>query len=291
LTDFFLGRSHNCDLTKFSVFEVWSDFFRFSARVIEKTNLKATEYLKCNHGHFLGRVRETHVLYFRLNFHSVIYVSTFISLSCTVRMNSNRNVHFDALRRSYKIYKVYFASRLLRIGTFITSCLTYCSLLQVNGEEDDKNARRTVSNPETESEMKAENGDLRRALEPRSSLTFVVKTDIDRIKAMTPEVITDRRKSLIFAAERRRSLITLDQTAGDPGHRKFSPPAHVFGRKLSCEAYSPHFSPLPLHGGTANTEDPHSKVNRILSLPATITDENEADTDSVSSKSINSTKN
>ncbi|WAR09936.1 S4A8-like protein [Mya arenaria] len=155
-------------------------------------------------------------------------------------------------------------------------------------DDDEKTARRTVSNPETETDGKTENGlPSRLALESRKSLTFICKTDIDRIKAMTPEVITDRRKSLIYAAERKKSLASMD---GD--HKKFSPPSHVFGRKLSCEAYSPHFSPLPLFGGNAgHLEDPHNKLNRMLSLPATITDENEADSDSASSKSINSTKN
>jgi len=82
---------------------------------------------------------------------------------------------------------------------------------------------------------------------------------------MTPEIITDRRKSLLIAVERKRSIVSQD---GD--HRKLS--AHQFGRKLSCEAYSPHFSPLPV-GNAANGADEHNKLNKMLSMPATMKDE------------------
>lgn len=105
-----------------------------------------------------------------------------------------------------------------------------------------------------------------RALQQRLSMTFDCKTDIDHIKAMTPEVITDRRKSLLIAVERKKSIASQD---GD--HRKISVP-YQFGRKLSCEAYSPHFSALPL-GSSANSTDEHNKLNKMMSMPANARDD------------------
>lgn len=105
-----------------------------------------------------------------------------------------------------------------------------------------------------------------RALAQRLSITFDCKTDIDQIKAMTPEIITDRRKSLLIAVERKRSIVSQD---GD--NRKLSSPQQ-FGRKLSCEAYSPHFSPLPL-GTSPTTADEHNKLNKMMSMPTHLKDE------------------
>lgn len=136
---------------------------------------------------------------------------------------------------------------------------------------------RTLSAPEKETAT--ENGELpsREALKPRMSLTFVCKTDIDRIKAMTPEVVTNRRQSLAIVAERKRSVQTGD--GGVPGYagdrRKFSSPLMV-ARKLSVEAYASPFGNIP-------TIEEHNKLNRMLSLPATIADENENENESDSS--------
>ncbi|XP_045177486.2 electrogenic sodium bicarbonate cotransporter 1-like isoform X5 [Mercenaria mercenaria] len=136
---------------------------------------------------------------------------------------------------------------------------------------------RTLSAPEKESV--AENGDLpsREALKPRMSLTFVCKTDIDRIKAMTPEVVTNRRQSLAMAVGRKRSIQTSD--GGGMGYsadrRKFSSPLMI-ARKLSVESYASPFGNIP------PTIEEHNKLNRMLSLPATIADENENENDSES---------
>ncbi|XP_060562154.1 electrogenic sodium bicarbonate cotransporter 4-like [Ruditapes philippinarum] len=134
---------------------------------------------------------------------------------------------------------------------------------------------RTLSAPEKESGT--ENGDLpsREALKPRMSLTFVCKTDIDRIKAMTPEVVTNRRQSLALAVGRKRSIQTSDGggTGYSADRRKFSSPLMI-ARKLSVEAYASPFGNIP------PTIDEHNKLNKMLSLPATIADENENENDS-----------
>lgn len=131
---------------------------------------------------------------------------------------------------------------------------------------------RTLSAPEKETT--AENGELpsRESLKPRMSLTFICKTDIDRIKAMTPEVVTNRRQSLAMAVERKKSVH--DGAIMRPGQdrRKFSSPL-MLTRKLSVEAYASPFGSIP-------TIEEHNKLNRLLSLPATIEDEAVNDSDS-----------
>lgn len=118
-----------------------------------------------------------------------------------------------------------------------------------------------------------ENGEVpsREALKPRTSLTFICKTDIDRIKQMTPEVVTDRRMSLIAANERKRSVGSMPP--GIAERRKFSSPL-MLARKLSVEAYA-----SPFHQGAIPSVEEHNKLNKMLSLPATIADENENDDD------------
>ncbi|XP_045177681.2 sodium bicarbonate cotransporter 3-like isoform X2 [Mercenaria mercenaria] len=98
----------------------------------------------------------------------------------------------------------------------------------------------------------------------RGSATFVCKTDIDRIKAMTPEVITRRRQSLAMAARRKQSMGTVGLGVDS---RKFSTPL-MFARQMSVDLSSGSFR-------KSSVEESQLRLNRMLSLPATITDVSE----------------
>ncbi|XP_045178747.2 electrogenic sodium bicarbonate cotransporter 1-like [Mercenaria mercenaria] len=94
----------------------------------------------------------------------------------------------------------------------------------------------------------------------RAGATFVCKTDIDRIKAMTPEVIRSRRQSLSMVAKRKQDIGRVRQ-GGDS--RRFSTPL-LFARKMSVDVSSGILENPPV--------ERQRRQHRSMSLPATIVD-------------------
>lgn len=130
---------------------------------------------------------------------------------------------------------------------------------------------RPFSTPEKMSTTTIDEWPSRDAAKKRASLTFVCRTDIDRIKALTPEIVTtNRRQSLAKAVKRRQSIAT---TGPGINVRKFSTPL-MFARKMSLDSNPGAFG-IP-------TLEEQRRLNKLLSLPATITDvsENEEELES-----------
>jgi len=153
-------------------------------------------------------------------------------------------------------------------------------------EPDKLPALRPVSAPigtEMEEVVKRRDKPDRSNLQPRMSLTFICKTDLDRIKSLEPtHQLSDRRQSLIMAVERKRSLQMYDGAFA--GLRRISRQSSVEGKSSNDGSVSyPHHgsqhSMNQLHGSTHSIVDEHNKLNRMLSLPATIVDEDESDSD------------
>lgn len=93
------------------------------------------------------------------------------------------------------------------------------------------------------------------ATRQRTSLAFGYKTDIDRIKAMTPEIGTNRKQSLSIAAARKRSNTVSYGLAAD---RKLTRT-----RRLSVEYLGPLMEDAKLTGGQKYQYDPGFNSERL----------------------------
>ena len=110
---------------------------------------------------------------------------------------------------------------------------------------------------------------LKSMLIPRMSLTFMLKSDLDQLKANAPpELRVDRRKSLAMAVERKKSV-----QEGRPimNQRRISGHSLLDGRRSHDGSLLDIY-----HNAPPSIVEEHNKLNRLLSMPATIADEDES---------------